>query len=1202
MYLSRMHLLGFKSFPEKTELKFDKGITSIVGPNGCGKTNLLDALRWVLGETRMSVLRGSRLEEIIFAGTRDLKPLGMAEVSLTFDNHDRVIPSDYNEINVTRRLFRSGDSEFSINRTPCRLKDITEMILDTGLGPGAYSVIEQSMVDVLVSERTEDRRILFEEAAGITKYKQRKNAAIRKLDATESDLLRLQDVLSEVHSQVNMLNRQVSKAERHKTLSDEIKRIGMSLSSAEWNRLSESERELKKKLDGLRVDSDANSSRLSEMELKREQAMLEKTELDQLVRKLQLELSDAVSECHRLENQLSVLKEKKRNAGEQFQRASSDIDSLQRRNDSIDEDIASNVTEGDEVEKEIETLNGNLADAENDLDIKLTEFNRLKSELDQAEREFESIRDKLTGRRESQLSLDLRYRTDRDRYDKLAEELDSLDGRISELQFEYDERILAQRELERRIGQLEEELNSLQDSIAGRSGRIGDLEAEINSLRNQSEKASTRLEFVEKVVSEYEGYGSGAAALGRLKDEIPGLIDSLANLIQADSEHYELIQAVLGDFAGYFIVDSQDTADAVIERVKAERLGRVGLLVLDRFSHEQDIASDESTDHRSVRSLVTGADSIRPVLDFLFEGHFIAENDNAGFQPTEHYYWREDGTLFAEGGRIRSAGKDEVVLVGRKDEIQRLRKSCTELDRRRAELDAERVDEVETGESEKSKAAEVESELAVRKTELTELSIRNSRMEYELTSLNTQRAEKTSAREQIAGSLDSISRDKTDIERELGSLQAGREEQERKIAGVRERLSAAETLYNSTERECNKLRMDLVSVEGKLSTLRANGERLEEVKEDIERTIVARENQQAEATQTAVECSRSIEENEGVLKLEYEKADRLRDDLARKNSDVADDEAKIQQIDEGLKLLRKQNSQSVEQIHRIELDFSSVRSRKENLIEDALEHYEFDPSRSSLTVKLSEEQIEQMTEELTQKRARIANLGPVNMLALDEYEEQSKRYDFLNEQVEDLVKAKEDLKSTILKINTTAKRLFTETLEAVRTNFQDVFKELFVGGEADICLEDDTDPLESNIIITARPRGKKILSIQQLSGGERALTAISLLFSLYLVKPSPFCILDEVDAPLDDANIGRFLMMIRRFSENTQFIIITHNKLTMEAADILYGVTMRQPGVSQIVSVNLNSEADRKAILGESESGTRSESKSEVEEMVETEQ
>jgi len=1197
-----MHLLGFKSFPEKTELKFDKGITSIVGPNGCGKTNLLDALRWVLGETRMSVLRGSRLEEIIFAGTRDLKPLGMAEVSLTFDNHDRVIPSDYNEISVTRRLFRSGDSEFLINRTPCRLKDITEMILDTGLGPGAYSVIEQSMVDVLVSEKAEDRRILFEEAAGITKYKQRKNAAIRKLDATESDLLRLQDVLAEVQSQVGMLKRQVSKAERHRELSDDIRRIGVSLSSAEWNRLSSDEKELRARLDEFKTESDANSSKLSEMELKREQAMLEKTELDQLVRKLQMELSDAVAECHRLENHLSVLKEKKKNATEQFDRASTDIDNLYRRNDSIQDEIASNETERIEVEEEIIRLNDELADLENDLDIKQTEYNKLKSQLADAETEFEKLREKLTGRRESQLSLDLQYRADHEKLTKLSEEIQSIETRLSSLQTDYDERISKQRETENQIEKLESDVSALKASIAGRTSDIGELDSEIQNLRGQSEKAANRIEFIEKVVSEYEGYGAGAAAVGKLKGEIPGLIDSIANLIQTDTENNSLIQAVLGDFAGYFVVDTQETADRVIERVKTEKLGRVGLVVLEEFSNISNESDTPKDDARAVRSLVQCDERFKPVLDFVFDSHFVVDDIPNSWRPKDDlWYWCQDGSLIASGGKLRSAGRDEVVLVGRKDEIRRLKESRSEIESKLADCESRRSEQSEQRVSEQVKTEELESSLSDHKQRLTELSIENSRLEYELASLKSQQSEKSQAREHISGSLDTITKDKTDIERELGSLQAGREEQERKIADIREKLNTAEDSYTSTERECNKLKMDLVSVEGKLSTLRSNGERLAEVREDIDRTIKAREEQQSEATQTAIDCSRSIESNETILKNEYDKADRLRDEHAKKSSEVSEHETKIQEIDDGLKSTRRANSQSVEQIHRLELDLSSIRSRKENLIEDAIEHYEFDPSRSSLTVKLSEEQIEQMTEELNQKRTRLANLGPVNMLALDEYEEQSKRHTFLSEQVEDLVKAKEDLKSTISKINTTAKKLFTETLEMVRKNFRDVFKELFVGGEADIRLEDEADPLEANIIITARPRGKKILSIQQLSGGERALTAISLLFSLYLVKPSPFCILDEVDAPLDDANIVRFLKMIRRFSETTQFIIITHNKLTMEAADILYGVTMRQPGVSQIVSVNLNSEADRKAILGEDETGSPAESKEVIEEMVETE-
>ena len=847
-------------------------------------------------------------------------------------------------------------------------------------------------------------------------------------------------------------------------------------------------------------------------------------------------------------------------------------------------------------------LNDELADGENELDIKQTEYNKLKSQLVDAESEFEQLREKLTGRRESQLSLDLQYRADHEKLTKLAEELQGIENRISILQTDFDERTRKQRETEDRIANLESDLSDLRESIAERTTSIGDLDAEIQSFRNQSEKATTRIDFIEKVVSEYEGYGAGAAAVGKLKDEISGLFDSIANLIQTDAAHYSLIQAVLGDFAGYFVVDTQETADAVIDRVKSEKLGRVGLLILEEFGDAPSGPESADPRSRSIRSLVRCDDRFKPVLDFIFGSHYLIDGIPDPWRPADDsWYWMDDGSLIASGGKLRSAGRDEVVLVGRKDEIRRLKKSREEIGSKLAECESRRTEQINQRDAEQSRASEIDSSLSDLKKQLTEQNIANSRIEYELTSLKTRQTEKAQAREQITGSLDSISRDKTDIERELGSLQAGREEQEGRIAELREKLTAAENSYSAAERECNKLKMDLVSVEGKLSTLRSNGERLAEVREDIERTITTREEQQAEATQTAIDCSRTIESNEVVLKTESEKSEKLRDEHSRKSSEAAEQETRIQDIDDGLKSIRRANSQFVEQIHRVELDFSSVRSRKENLIEDALEHYDFDPSRSSLTVKLSDEQIEQMTEELNQKRARLSNLGPVNMLALDEYEEKSKRYQFLSEQVEDLVKAKDDLKSTISKINTTAKRLFTETLEAVRKNFQDVFKELFVGGEADIRLEDETDPLEANIIITARPRGKKILSIQQLSGGERALTAISLLFSLYLVKPSPFCILDEVDAPLDDANIGRFLKMIKRFSETTQFIIITHNKLTIEAADILYGVTMRQAGVSQIVSVNLNSEADRKVILGEDEAGPTVESEEVVEDMVETE-
>jgi chromosome segregation protein len=419
------------------------------------------------------------------------------------------------------------------------------------------------------------------------------------------------------------------------------------------------------------------------------------------------------------------------------------------------------------------------------------------------------------------------------------------------------------------------------------------------------------------------------------------------------------------------------------------------------------------------------------------------------------------------------------------------------------------------------------------------------------------------------------------LTKEVDDLQESRSRIESELTDIRSKLRVAEDDYTTSDKDNSRLKLELVGLEGRLSTLRSNRGRFDELKNDILETIGSRTGQQSELLTISAESKRTVREHEAELKSEYARTEEKRAETVRISTAVSELDAKIKKMDEELKVLRREETATLEKTHELDLELSSVRSRKSNLIEDSVEHYEFDPSTSSLEVKLSDDQLADLSEQLATLRRRLDGLGPVNMLALDEYDEQSKRYHFLSEQLADLTTAKEDLKSTISKINTTAKRLFTETLESVRSNFQDVFKELFEGGSADVRLEEGVDPLEANIIITARPRGKKILSIQQLSGGERALTSISLLFSLYLVKPSPFCILDEVDAPLDDANIARFLKMIKRFSEGTQFVIITHNKLTMEAADVLYGVTMHQPGVSQIVSVNLNSAEERDALLSE---------------------
>jgi chromosome segregation protein len=536
--------------------------------------------------------------------------------------------------------------------------------------------------------------------------------------------------------------------------------------------------------------------------------------------------------------------------------------------------------------------------------------------------------------------------------------------------------------------------------------------------------------------------------------------------------------------------------------------------------------------------------------------------------------------------------------VGRKRDLEVLSVEKQRLIDEIARVNHEKVESAKKRDEIVTKIETLATEITEIQQRLTGLSIKNSNLKYEIATISNSKSEKSGLRSSLAGSLDAISRDKGELSQELDALVKSKSEIEAALAAAENDVAAAEADYSNREKECNRLRMELVGLEGRLETLRSNHNRLEELRDDVLATVKLRESQQSEHLRTASDSKRLIRQYEDDLQAEYVVEEEKRNEAIAVSSAISELDHTVNEIDKELKTLRRDAGVLTETIHELDLGISSIKSRKENLAEDAVEHYEFDPSTSSLKVKLNDEQRAEMTEELNKLRGRLDGLGPVNMLAFDEYEEQSKRFQFLSEQVSDLETAKEDLRSTITKINITAKRLFVETLDEVRRNFKDVFQELFEGGEADVFLEEDVDPLEANIIIKARPRGKKILSIQQLSGGERALTSISLLFSLYLVKPSPFCILDEVDAPLDDTNVQRFLRMIKRFSENTQFLIITHNKLTMEEASILYGVTMKHPGVSQIVSVNLGSEEDVRQFVDESPS---TETEPETEEAIEIE-
>jgi chromosome segregation protein len=1183
MYLSRLQLLGFKSFPEKTELVFKPGMSCIVGPNGCGKTNLLDALRWALGESRMSVLRGARLEEIIFAGTRDFKPLGMAEVSITFDNHDQAVPSGYNEINVTRRLFRSGDSEFLINRTPCRLKDITDMFLDTGLGPSAYSVIEQSMVDVLLSDKTEDRRYLFEEAAGITKYKQRKRQALRKLDATEADLLRLQDVLAEVASQVSGLKRQVSKAERHQTLTEDIKRIGITIAADGWRRLIEDDRNLGKEIDNVRVEIDGLTARERALEVERESAALNRSEHEKQLKDLQAKLENSLSACHEAESRVSVLKEKVRNSRELAVQASKEVDNLLERGDAIEDEIQENRVDREKLESEIHESNTLLERTEADLDQLTARMGPAREELNRNQNELKTLNEKLSEGRENQLTLDLKLGADSERLEQIKRELDDLDHRLATITGERDAKQQQMSELTDQHNELHARLNQTKREIDELTESIEDVENSLRDKRSDLDKTQSRLEFLDGVILKYEGYGDGAVNIGQMKDDIPGVLDTVANLIDTDPKYSRMVQAVLGEYASYFVVEDPDSANEVLDRVRSGGLGRVGVVVLDRIeAAESDYSTSPPGDELiPVRSLVRSDGRIEPLLDFLFHGHYVGAptSYSRDLPGGVNAVWNESGDMISSGGKILAAGHQDVVIVGRKREHEELSSKSSKIESSISDLTSKHDGLAESRSSIRNDVSGIEERISDVESRISSLKVETAGLEYQIAELTGQQNEKGRLVTELEATLDAMSRNKSDVSNEMTELKSLRDIIDARVADMQRDLNSLQDESAQVEKDCNRQRMQLINLEGRLETIKSNGARLTELRDDILNAMEMREVQHSEHLLICSTSLRDIAVEEENIKSRYVDIEERRSQAAEAGSRMDGLDGEIADLENRLRGVRKSLSELRERSHQLDLQYSAVQTKRERLREDSLKDYGFDPPSSSIKSTLSDEEREAMVDELEKLQGRLDNIGPVNMLALDEYDEQSKRHEFLKEQVEDLVSAKEDLKSTITRINATARKLFTETLDDVRTNFKAVFQELFEGGEADVRLEEDVDPLEANIVIKARPRGKKILSIQQLSGGERALTAISLLFSLYLVKPSPFCILDEVDAPLDDANIGRFLKMIRKFSETTQFVVITHNKLTMEAADILYGVTMERPGVSQIVGVNLENVEDVDSLL-----------------------
>ena len=1232
MFLKRLDIQGFKSFPQRVRVDFGPGITSIVGPNGSGKTNIVEAIRWVLGEQNMRHLRGDTLEDVIFTGSAHRKPLGMAEVALTMFNNRGVLPSEYTELTIARRTFRNGQSEYSINKNLCRLRDVRDLFLDTGMGSHAYSLIERGMVDNVLSDESGHRRFLFEEAAGIMRYKTRKKEALQKLDLTLTDLTRVNDVVGEIEREVRSLARQVGKARRYGRLRDEIKAIDLGLAKEDHDRFASGTASLRSERQRMENRRAELSGHLARHEAELEELKLELLKREGEVRLAQEALGEHEAKGAALLNDVAVLRERRTNLAEKLEHARSEATRLKASVEEVRLAATRLTEERARLERvQVETGGQEQALAERLVALgpaleerrgALTQRKQLSLDLFQARVHQESSARALRGRHEDQTK----------RREELRAQLDSLGREAETLRSTLDEIAADLRGTADAVAKAKRRVEEATASIAGVESRIEAHDEVEKRAREAHAGLEARHATLKELKESYEGYDQSVRWLVAGPTRPARILGTVGDVLHASGEWLAALEAALGEAVQFIVAERSDAALQALAALEQSGEGRATFVALDRLSRARVAPlSEELLSAPGVRGPLLEHVRFEPgyiaLAAFFLSGIVVVDSIQVGLDLVARFPDQRLHFVTVRGERVvgpgivygGTGGTRAGSVLRREDELGALGE---EIGRSAAAL-AETVAGSEALRSERM-GSQAEQEQAAR-------DLRDSEQAHR--ALEARRAEQTirgDAMGQAAGAvrtaLDSleieIGRTVGEAEKAEVALQSADQERGR----VDEILAREESEFRALEQEREHL--TALHAEARIEATRSRTEH-ESAQREIERMGLAADEAERDIrsrTEEASETERRIQETAALC---VQREDELSQEIAHKaDKELAlsktrerfgEVKGKADDIEARTRDLRREHNELIERLHRIELEQAETDGELRRLAERVWNEYEIelaayvpadatDASGAAL-VELEEGDLadadegqvpdeaivdravaagepaaptvplgadaspEERRDRLRTLQEKLRGLGPVNLLAVQDYEERRERLSFLTGQRKDLDDARQQLLEAIEKINQTASDLFLRTFALVNENFRKVFTSLFEGGEAALLLTGD-DPLEAEIEILARPRGKKPQSISLLSGGEKALTAIALLFAIYLVKPSPFCILDEVDAPLDDANVERFVRLLREFAEKTQFIVVTHNKKTMEVADALYGVTMQELGVSKIVSVRWNRDRE----------------------------
>ena len=1181
MYLKRLELQGFKSFADKTILELMPGITSVIGPNGSGKSNISDAIRWVLGEQSMKSLRGAKSLDVIFAGTQNRKSLGFAEASLVFDNSDGKLPIEYTEVTVTRKIYRSGETGYFINKVPCRLKDVLELFMDTGIGKDGYSIIGQGKIDEILSNKSEDRRHIFEEAAGIVKYRTRKQESEKKLEHTKLNLLRINDILAEIEGNLGPLQVQSDKAKKYLNLREELKNIEIGLFVYNIAKYKESLEEIIKDIDIMQTQCNEEEGKLERVKILKEELKSSIDEITEEIENMSNLGFESQKEIEVLNSDINVAKTRITNNEENSQRFEKEISEQNDRIRELKEELEQKEAKKDNLKENKQKFEKELNEKQEELEKLTQKLSTKELEIERYKKTVEENTDKKYELQSDSNTQDINYQNYEKRQNQIKQEMQST---ISEL----DSTRLVKEDISKEFYEIENKRNKAQKTLGetakqreDANKKIKDYENNINSLSNDVRIKESKLKFLIETEKEKEGYIKSVKSLLKdcenVKELGKGMHGVLANIIEVPENLETAIEMCLGASLQNIVTETEEDAKRLVEYLRKNNLGRASFLPITSVKGKKldKIKGNETGVVGIASDLVKYSKKYEQIILNLLGRTVIVDNMDTAIKVAKQngYTFRivtVEGDLINPSGAITggSVMKKTVNILGRGKEIEKLQKEIETLKLKIQKLENEKEEFEESIEgilelvsNLERELQEIEIDYATKKQKVLSIDENIQKLENRLNKL---KQEQTNLEQSKTEAL----QNKEKIQNEIGEIISKNEELSKIITEFAE-------LNKDDQKYIDDLNFDITNLKISVSSFDESEASIQEIQERINQELnnsnISIENKQRQIEQIVIENQNlqktieeklaQIEEVKDKVKNSSSKIEELKKERTEKSSKLSKQE---DEITSKFKVIEDLKGQLV----KLDVKKSKIDEDINTIINKMWEEYEITPNTAGEYQKPENVQVTQRR--VNQLRTEIRELGSVNVDSIEEYKNLKDRYDFMSEQRLDLENTMAQLRKIINDMTQIMKEQFNEKFKIINKNFGEVFAELFGGGKAEVKLEDESNILECGIEITVQPPGKKLQNMMLLSGGEKAFTAIALLFAILKINPAPFCVLDEIEAALDDVNVFRYAEYLKKFTEHTQFLVITHRKGTMEAADTVYGVTMEESGISKLLSMKLN--------------------------------